>query len=110
MSYDLYIDTYDGVAIWSDSLHHSNITYNINRLLRETTWVGLTLKDMDGLPVDDVIRLLLDVAKQWRDDSDHFKQFEVAEWGSLAQCMVWIQGLTYEMLNYSKHARLRVSA
>lgn len=106
MSYHLRIDH----PLNLKDLRHDNVTYNINRLLMETSWVGLKLHMLDGLLVWDAAMLLDDIYLEWGERPHYFQQFQVKDWGNLLQCRQWIAGLVCELHQYPSDAVLKVSA
>lgn len=106
MSYDLHVEGTFPVRY----LDNDNFTSNINRLLRPSKWVGLTLRHLDGMPVREAATVLFEVSEEWRRDPDRFREFEVKDWGNLEQCLGFLHGLCHElMFCYPGKAILRVS-
>jgi hypothetical protein len=105
MSYDLHIEH----KLPLRELRHNNITYNIDRLMKQShKWVGIKLKDLNDLPVWDVALVLSDICGEWNRQPKYFQQFEVENWGNLMQCLEWSRGLVQELDNYPRTAILRV--
>lgn len=65
------------------------MTYNINRLLAETRWVGLKLRDLNGFTCAEVAMVLNDVLTDWVNDPMRYIIIQVPDWGSLANCTKW---------------------
>lgn len=71
------------------------MTYNINRLLRETRWVGLKLKDLNGFTAAEAATVLRDVFADWNNNPERYRAVEISDWGSLSACQNWL----FEILN-----------
>jgi hypothetical protein len=78
----------------------AGMTYNINRLLTETRWVGLKLRDLNGFTANEVSVILADVLIDWAARPEYFRQYEVSDWGSLAACTAWAKEVITKLLNY----------
>lgn len=112
MVYNLHVEI---PGDWPKGLHtrrlrNDNFTYNINALLRPTRWVDLTLRDLDGMHVWDAALVLNDVHEDWSESPRFFSQFAISSWGSLHDCMMFVDNLAAELrVEYDESGILRVS-
>lgn len=106
MGYDLSLTlpVMENVVVPIDGM-----TYNINRLLAETRWVGLKLKDLHGFTGADAATVLKDVYEDWHADPESYRIFEVSDWGSLDACLRWVI-ITITILEMHPRGILEVSA
>ena len=98
----IFVNHGDGYTSWFEV---GNMTSNVNRILRETV-EGKALSWFDGKTCAEARPVLESMWRELRQRPDHFRPFEIADWGSLDNFMPYLTRF-YAMTRLHPNGQIR---